>query len=123
MPAQSAQIQRVLAIPTKRYTRKEISFLTHPEVEALLAVPNQKTWSGRRDHALLLATVQTGARLSEVTALKREDVSLGAGAHIHVLGGAVHAADQTDSCGLEVLAAGARERQERHTPMMHCWTF
>ena len=86
MPAQSAQIQRVLAIPTKRYTRKEISFLTHPEVEALLAVPNQKTWSGRRDHALLLATVQTGARLSEVTALKREDVSLGAGAHIHVLG-------------------------------------
>jgi site-specific recombinase XerD len=86
MPALSAQIQRVLAIPTKRYTRAEISFLTHPEVEALLAAPNQKTWSGRRDHALLLVTVQTGARLSEVTALKRQDVSLGAGAHIHVVG-------------------------------------
>jgi len=86
MPALSAQIQRVLAIPTKRYTRAEVSFLTHPEVEALLATPNQKTWSGRRDHALLLVTVQTGARLSEVTALKRQDVSLGAGAHIHVVG-------------------------------------
>jgi site-specific recombinase XerD len=86
MPAQSAQIQRVLAIPTKRYTRAEISFLAHPEVEALLAVPSQKTWSGRRDHALLLVTVQTGARLSEVTALKRQDVRLGAGAHIQVVG-------------------------------------
>jgi site-specific recombinase XerD len=86
MPAQSAQIQRVLAIPTKRFTRVQISFLTHPEVDALLAVPSQKTWSGRRDHALLLVTVQTGARLSEITALKREDVSLGAGAHIHVIG-------------------------------------
>ena len=86
MPARSAQIQRVLAIPTKRYTRTQIDFLTHEEVEALLAVPHQKTWSGRRDHALLLLTAQTGARLSEVTGLKRPDVSLGAGAHIRIVG-------------------------------------
>ena len=86
MPSRSAQIQRVLAIPTKRYTRTQIDFLTHEEVAALLAVPNQKTWSGRRDHALLLLTAQTGARLSEVTGLKRPDVSLGAGAHIRVAG-------------------------------------
>jgi site-specific recombinase XerD len=86
MPARSAQIQRVLAIPTKRYTRAQIDFLTHEEVEALLAVPNQKTWSGRRDHASLLLTAQTGARLSEATGLKRADVSLGAGAHIRIVG-------------------------------------
>jgi site-specific recombinase XerD len=86
MPIQSAQIQRVLAIPTKRYTRTQIDFLTHEEVETLLAVPNQKTWSGRRDHALLLLTAQTGARLSEVTGLKRTDVSLGVGAHIRITG-------------------------------------
>jgi site-specific recombinase XerD len=43
MLAHSAQIQRVLAIPTKRYKRAEISFLMHPEADALLAVPNQKT--------------------------------------------------------------------------------
>jgi site-specific recombinase XerD len=86
MPTRSAQIQRVLAIPTKRFTRAQISFLTHPEVDALFAVPNQETWSERRDHALLLVTVQTGPRLSEVTALKRRYVSLGAGAHIHVVG-------------------------------------
>ena len=86
MPTQLAQIQRVLAIPTKRYTRTQIGYLTHPEVDALLAVPSRKTWSGRRDHALLLVTVQTGARLSEVTGLKQQDVSLGAGAYIRITG-------------------------------------
>jgi integrase/recombinase XerD len=30
--------------------------------------------------------VQTGARLSEITGLKRQDVILGSGAHIHVVG-------------------------------------
>ena len=86
MPARSAQIQRVLAIPSKRYARAQIGFLTRPETDALLAVPSPHTWSGRRDHALLLLAVQTGARLSEITGLKRKDVSLGTGAHIHVVG-------------------------------------
>ena len=86
MPSRSAQIQRVLAIPTKRYVRAQIGYLTREEVDALLAVPSQKTWAGRRDHALLLVTVQTGVRLSEATGLKREDVNLGAGAHISILG-------------------------------------
>ena len=85
-PAQSAQIQRVLAIPDKRFTRALIGFLTRPEVDALLAAPNQRSWFGRRDHALLLVAVQTGLRLSEMTGLKRQDVTLGAGAHIRVVG-------------------------------------
>ena len=70
-PAHSAQIQRVLAIPSKRFTRTLIQFLTRPEVDALLAAPDQLTWSGRRDHAFLLVAVQTGLRLSEMTGLKR----------------------------------------------------
>jgi site-specific recombinase XerD len=86
MPSRSAQIQRVLAIPTKRYVRAQIGYLTRQEVDVLLAAPNQKTWAGRRDHALLLVTVQTGARVSEVTGLKREDVNLGPGAHIRIMG-------------------------------------
>src|SRR5215813_11138262 len=76
-PAHSAQIQRVLAIPSKRFTRTLIQFLTRPEVDALLAAPDQGTWSGRRDHAFILLAVQTGLRLSEITALKREDIILG----------------------------------------------
>ncbi len=85
-PAHAAQIQRVLAIPSKRFTRTLVHFLTRPEVEALLAVPDQRTWFGRRDHAFLLLAVQTGLRLSEMTGLTREDVTLGTGAHVRVIG-------------------------------------
>jgi site-specific recombinase XerD len=85
-PAHAAQIQRVLAIPSKCFTRTLVHFLTRPEVEALLAAPDQRTWFGRRDHAFLLVAVQTGLRLSEMTGLTREDVTLGTGAHVRVIG-------------------------------------
>lgn len=85
-PAHSAQIQRVLAIPSKRYTRTLVPFLERAEVDALLAAPDQSTWSGRRDHAFILVAVQTGLRLSEMTGLKQEDLVLGAGAHVRVTG-------------------------------------
>jgi site-specific recombinase XerD len=86
LPEHSAQIQRVLAIPSKRYTRTLVSFLTRPEVDALLAAPDRGTWSGRRDHAFILTAAQTGFRLSEMTGLKREDLLLGVGAHLRVIG-------------------------------------
>jgi site-specific recombinase XerD len=63
MPTHSAQIQRVLAMPAKRFERQLIHFLTRPEVDALLAAPDKATWTGRRDHALLLRTLQKGLRL------------------------------------------------------------
>jgi site-specific recombinase XerD len=85
-PGHAAQIQRVLAIPSKRFTRKLVTFLTRPEVNALLAAPDQRTWLGRRDHALLLVAVQTGLRLSELISLTRRDVILDTGAHLRVLG-------------------------------------
>lgn len=85
-PAHAAQIQRVLAIPSQRFVRAQVGFLTRPEVEALLASPDQHTWSGRRDHAMLLLAVQSGLRLSELTAIRRDAVILGMGAHIRVLG-------------------------------------
>ena len=85
-PAHSAQIQRVLAIPSKRFTRRLSPLSLAPEVDALLAAPDQPTWFGRRDHAFLLMAVQTGLRLSEMTGLKRDDVILGTGAHVRVIG-------------------------------------
>lgn len=85
-PAHAAQIQRVLAIPSKRFTRRQIAFLTRPEIDALLAAPDQRTWFGRRNHALLLVAVQTGLRLSELTALTRNDVIVSTGAHVRVIG-------------------------------------
>ena len=86
VPAHAAQIQRVLAIPNKRFTRTLPRFLTRPEVEALLAAPDQRTWFGRRDHAFLLVAVQTGLRLSEMTGLTREDITLDTGAYVRVIG-------------------------------------
>src|SRR5256712_11548432 len=85
-PAHSAQIQRVLAIPSKRFTRALVRFLSRPEVDALLAAPNRQTWLGRRDHAFILVAAQTGLRLSEMTGLQRQDIVLGTGAHVRVIG-------------------------------------
>src|ERR1700719_1348645 len=85
-PAHSGMIQRVLAIPNQRQRRALVGFLTRPEIEALLAAPNRTKWLGRRDHAFLLTAVQTGLRLSEMTALRHEDISLGTGAHVHCHG-------------------------------------
>jgi site-specific recombinase XerD len=85
-PTHSAQIQRVLAIPSKRFTRTLVQFLTRAEVKALLAAPDPCTWFGRRDHAFLLVAVQTGLRVSEMTGLTRDDVVLDVGAHVRVTG-------------------------------------
>lgn len=86
LPAQAEQIQRVLAIPSKRHVHRQISYLNREEIDALLAAPDRHTWSGHRDHAWLLLAVQTGLRLSEITGLMRGDARLGSGAHVHVLG-------------------------------------
>lgn len=86
LPAHVEQIQRILAIPSQRFTRAQVAFLTRPEIDALLAAPDQRSWSGRRDHALLLVAIQTGLRLSELTGMRRESVFQGTGAHVRVLG-------------------------------------
>ena len=85
-PVHSALAQRVLAMPIKRYHRKQIQFLTRPEIDALIAAPDQKTWAGRRDRTLFLVAVQTGLRLSELIGLRCEDVALGTGAHLRCTG-------------------------------------
>lgn len=85
-PQHAGLIQRVLAIPYKRLTRRLVCYLTRPEVEALLGSVDKSTWVGRRNHALLLLAVQTGLRLSEITALRQQDVVLGHGAHVRCEG-------------------------------------
>jgi integrase/recombinase XerD len=85
-PTRSALIQRVLAIPSKRHDKRQVHFLSRPEIEAILAVPDRTTWIGRRDHALLLLAAQTGLRLSELIGLDRDAIHLGAGAHVRCVG-------------------------------------
>jgi integrase/recombinase XerD len=85
-PAYSAHIQRVLSIPSKRHDKRQVHFLTRPEIEAILAVPDRTTWLGRRDYTLLLLAVQTGLRLSELVDLDKDAIFLGGGAHVRCLG-------------------------------------
>ena len=85
-PEHAALIQRVLAIPPKRFDRAPVSFLTEPEIEALLESPDRSSWTGRRDHTLLLLAVETGLRASELAGLNRVDLHLGVGGHISCRG-------------------------------------
>jgi site-specific recombinase XerD len=111
-PAHAGLLQRLLAMPAKRGDRPLVRFLSRPEVEALLAAPDQRTWLGRRDHALLLLAVETGLRVSELTGLRRADVVLGPGAHVCCRG-----KGRKDRCtplsrpAVRVLQAWLRERQ------------
>ncbi|HUB46600.1 MAG TPA: tyrosine-type recombinase/integrase [Acetobacteraceae bacterium] len=81
-PEHAALIERVLAIPPKRFDRRLVTFLTEPELNALLAAPVRSTWTGRRDHAMLGLAAQTGLRVSELIGLRCADVHLGFGAHV-----------------------------------------
>lgn len=85
-PEHAALIQRVLAIPAKKHEQRVVCFLTAAEINVLLAAPDRSTWHGRRDHAVLALTAQTGLRVSELTGLNRGDVQLGAGAHVRCHG-------------------------------------
>lgn len=96
-PEHAASIQRVLAIPPKRFERNLLTFLTDDEVDALLAASDRSTWTGRRDHAMITLAIQTGLRVSELTGLTCADVVLGVGAHVRCLG---------------------KGRKQRHTPLL-----
>ena len=85
-PECAEQVARVLSIPEKRYESTLISYLTEPEIDALLAAPDRCTPTGRRDHALLSLAVQAGLRASELSSLRCQDLNLDTGAWIKCQG-------------------------------------
>lgn len=78
--------QRILAMPSKRYVKRAIDYLTRDEIEAVIAAPDLATWHGRRDRAILVLTLQTGLRVTELVTLTCGDIVLGTGAHVRCLG-------------------------------------
>jgi integrase/recombinase XerD len=108
-PAHSALIQRVLAIPSKRHDKRQVHFLTRPEIEAILAASDRTTWLGRRNHTLLLLAAQTGLRLSELISLDRDAVHLGAGAH-WLFAGSERGADRAAVMATLIMTALCRAR-------------
>lgn len=81
-PEHALLIQQVLAIPPKRHDKRLVTFLSAPEIDALLAAPDQRRWEGRRDRVMMLLAVQTGLRVSELTGLNRADLALGESASV-----------------------------------------
>ena len=79
-------VTRVLAIPNKREDQKLIGYLTRPEIQALVVAPDQSKWVGRRDHALLLTLYNSGARVSEITMLKRDQAYFGDSTFLQLFG-------------------------------------
>jgi site-specific recombinase XerD len=113
-PEHAALIGRVIAVPTKRFDRAIVTYLTPDEVDALLAAPDRERWIGRRDHALLTLTIQTGLRVTELTSLRNQDVHLGAGPHVHVVGkGRKHRATPLTRHTVAVLRQWLKERAGR----------
>ena len=85
-PASLPVTARVLAIPAKRFDRPVLGYLTREQVAAILAAPDRRTWSGRRDAVLLATAYNTGARVSELTALRVRDVLLDRQTAVHLHG-------------------------------------
>lgn len=106
--------QRVLAIPTKRFDRPVLGFLSRQEVAALLDAPDRTTWSGQRDAVMLATLYNSGARVSEITGLGVADVLVDRSFSLHLHGkgrkepfgagkgrsGSRSARRTRDSCGL-----------------------
>lgn len=110
-PEHAALIQRVLAIPTKRHDKAIVTWLTDTELHALVTAPDTTTWFGRRDHTLVVTAAQTGLRVSELTALTLDRVSLAAGAHVTCLGkGRKHRATPLTATTVKTLRPWLDER-------------
>jgi integrase/recombinase XerD len=112
-PEHAALIQRVLAIGPKRFDKALVTFLRPADIDALLAAPDRLTHAGRRDHALLLLTLQTGLRVSELVNLNRADLHLGTGAHVNCRGkGRKHRSTPLNKQTVTVLKAWLDEHRD-----------
>jgi len=85
-PASTGVASRVLAVPRKRTDKRLVGYLTREEINAVLAAPDQSTWIGRRDYALLLTMYNSGARLSEMTGMQRGQVKFDSTTYLQLHG-------------------------------------
>ncbi|MGH2844697.1 MAG: tyrosine-type recombinase/integrase, partial [Thermoleophilaceae bacterium] len=113
-PEHAQTIERVLQIGPKRHQRALVTFLTEPELDALIDAPDSSTWTGRRDHAIITLLAQTGLRASELTGLRGSDIHLGTGAHASTTGkGRKHRITPLTKATTAVLRVWLSERGEQ----------
>jgi site-specific recombinase XerD len=120
-PEHALLIARVLDIPPKQSGKRVITFLTGEEIDALLTAPDTTHWEGRRDRAMMALAVQTGLRVSELTSLNCDDISLDDGAAVRCEGkGRKHRAVPLDSAVRKLLRAWLSERAGRGSDPLFC---
>jgi site-specific recombinase XerD len=75
-PTVLTMVEKILAIPLKRFDRPLVGFLTREEMNAIINAPNDESWSGKRDHVLFATLYNTGARVSEIINVRVSDIDL-----------------------------------------------
>ncbi len=80
------QSRRIHAIPMKKTDERLIDYLTHKEIQSLLGAPDPNTLYGTRDRAMLHLCFAAGLRVSELTGLYLDQLTLHHQATIHVIG-------------------------------------
>jgi site-specific recombinase XerD len=78
-------IERALGVPTKRFERPILGFLSREEMLTVIGQPGD-TWTSQRDHLLLAMLYNTGARVSEIIGVRVADVVLDGAPCVHLRG-------------------------------------
>jgi len=86
VPERLLQSQRILAIPLRRHARPSVGYLSKEYLAQILAQPDLRTRSGRRDAVLLSVLYDTGARVQELIDLSAGDVRLDSPAQVRLMG-------------------------------------
>jgi integrase/recombinase XerD len=75
-PEHMERCQRLLAVPFKRASARAVDYLEGEEFRAILESADRQTRNGRRDHAILLTFLNTGARVQELLDIRPVDLQL-----------------------------------------------
>jgi len=85
-PVLLMQCQQVRAITTTRAEHRIVDYLEEKELQAVLDSIDINSRTGVRDRALFMLMYNTGARVSEIVNLKRDDLRLIDTAQVNLLG-------------------------------------
>jgi len=86
VPERLLQCQQILAIPLRRHAHPIVGYLSKEYLAEILAQPDPRTHTGRRDAVLLSVLYDTGARVQELVDLSAGDVRLDPPAQIRLMG-------------------------------------
>lgn len=85
-PSGLFNFQKVIAIPSKRFKKSVVEYLTPEAMELLLGQPSKDTKKGRRDLTLMSLLYDSGARVQELIDIRVCDIILGTPAVITLTG-------------------------------------